>query len=153
MATTTKKLFPGLIVRHQHKWVHSAEATGLKWEEWEKKRKKEVNQCNNQVEGRSHELLMRTHFAWWGGKSGKVSELPGWGGLLQKHTSALMSIVWVGTLSRLACGHIQVSTVQKLWLREETQTGREGRKWARTYGSMHQQTAERFVLQLALYSM
>lgn len=138
-----ERLLPGLIERLLCKWVHSAGAATWKREEQEKKRKREVNQCNKQGEGRSHELLMRTHFAWWGERQDrKVSELPGWGGLLQKHTRTLMSVVWEGTLTRLARGHIQASSVQKLWLRVETETGGEGRKWARTYGSMQQQAAD-----------
>lgn len=62
--------------------------------------------------------------------------------LLQKRTGTLMSVVWEGTLTRLACGHIQASTVQKLRLRVETETAGEGQKWARTYGSTQRQTAD-----------
>lgn len=129
-----ERLLPGLIERFLCKWVHSAGAATSKREEQEKKRNREVNQCNKQGEGRSHELLMRTHFAWWGERQErKVSELPGCGGLLQKHTRTLMSVIWEGTLTRLACRHIQALAPCRnygLELRQR-QSGRDGSEQGR----------------------
>ena len=84
---------------------------------------------------------MRTHFTWWGGgrQERKVSELPGWGGLLLKQQNADERRIR-GNIDQTGLRQIWGSAVQKLCLRQETEKwcgqGREGQ------GSSRQQTLQ-----------